>query len=759
MVQEVEQKIRTVIDEYRLAGEVVGLPQLSDLLTRIDGDSFEVISYFFRLGRGIEASENFSPPLVTKFIGELAGALGFTSVLDPMCGTGCLLSQVVKNKPSCRYQGIDINRDAVAIARALLGEERIHQDNGFDPGASDNEFDLIVSSPPFGLALRDKDRRFFPEHPSLRDCVEGCLWLFSRKLSAEGTAIVLTPCNLFQRASTRLILDALGLAVRAVIDVPPKSLPSTSIRSQIVVLQRGEQSKMFVASLRSEPSHNQRVIANFLNQAKGAFSSGRWLDFDHFYDYVSAESSEAAKKMARSADLRMHIGRDVFFEVTSMRSRDIVSGAKELPPDTLTLFNGQIVDDVRTRPRSLFTALSLNTEVVSPQFFRLWVETSIGQEVLKSIYGESLGKNMKPSRIKQAAFYFPDLSRQEELTRHHATIRKIKGDLAESESRILDLNSSLSEIEDSIASINGDDSIDTWAKTLPYPLASIYARYRGAHADSRIRVPILLDFFEAFAAFLATIHVSAFASSEHLSSSTFEDLRQHLRTSNLTLERATFGTWSVICQVLSRYVRSQIESQQKEDSDYQAILAAYGIRDTDKLSRLCSSRLTEMIQSANAIRNNVAHQGALSETSARAMELELKVLVSDLRSIFGSFWERSNLLLVGESRITPDSYISNCRLLRGESSQFAHVERETSGPLLSDQLYLSFSDQSEPLRVLPFFRMGPTPQEILATCYFFNRSHDEGYEFVTYQHGDVGPEQMRCEQLDYILGEFFQPPS
>ena len=100
MVQEVERKIRTVMDEYRLAGEVIGLPQLSDLLTRIDGDSFEVISYFFRMWGGIKASENFSPPLVTKFVGELAAGLEFASVLDPMCGTGCLLSQVVKNKPA-----------------------------------------------------------------------------------------------------------------------------------------------------------------------------------------------------------------------------------------------------------------------------------------------------------------------------------------------------------------------------------------------------------------------------------------------------------------------------------------------------------------------------------------------------------------------------------------------------------------------------------------------------------------------------------
>lgn len=61
-------------------------------------------------------------------------------------------------------------------------------------------------------------------------------------------------------------------------------------------------------------------------------------------------------------------------------------------------------------------------------------------------------------------------------------------------------------------SVNKEDTYEGWVETLPYPIASVLWHHKISGADPRIRFGILLHFFEAFAEFIATIHLSAYLS-------------------------------------------------------------------------------------------------------------------------------------------------------------------------------------------------------------------------------------------------------
>ena len=95
----------------------------------------------------------------------VAAALAFAGmpknddvVLDPVCGSGSVLAEVLAYAPEASVTGVDIDREAIEIARENLGgaASLIHGDSRRVAGALEGRVTLVVANLPFGVRYGTK---------------------------------------------------------------------------------------------------------------------------------------------------------------------------------------------------------------------------------------------------------------------------------------------------------------------------------------------------------------------------------------------------------------------------------------------------------------------------------------------------------------------------------------------------------------------------------------------------------------------------
>ncbi|WP_435259216.1 peptide chain release factor N(5)-glutamine methyltransferase [Thioclava sp. FR2] len=96
----------------------------------------------------------------TEILVQAALAEPFQSVLDLGLGSGCILFSLLSDAPQAEGVGVDLSREALAIARINCGQLNLGEradlrlGSWYDPVSE--EFDLIVSNPPY-IAQSDMD--------------------------------------------------------------------------------------------------------------------------------------------------------------------------------------------------------------------------------------------------------------------------------------------------------------------------------------------------------------------------------------------------------------------------------------------------------------------------------------------------------------------------------------------------------------------------------------------------------------------------
>ena len=98
--------------------------------------------------------------------------------------------------------------------------------------------------------------------------------------------------------------------------------------------------------------------------------------------------------------------------------------------------------------------------------------------------------------------------------------------------------------------------LDQWFETLPFPLASILRAWQATPSqDYKTRHEHLLHFFEGATEFISIILLSAFKSNEMLFDLRRSKLVESVEKQKLSFQRASFGTWKVVTEYLSKRTR------------------------------------------------------------------------------------------------------------------------------------------------------------------------------------------------------------
>jgi hypothetical protein len=144
--------------ERRRRGEATAPDVLAEIRRRfVDlGAIYRPPSGVFNIQRAREQHRGqfFSNPAIGRLLFRLLQPPQGARVLESCVGIGNLIAEPAP----VRVTGIDVDRDAVTVARALLGDGHCLVADEFQHHRFDGQFELVLGNPPYSLRLRDRRR-------------------------------------------------------------------------------------------------------------------------------------------------------------------------------------------------------------------------------------------------------------------------------------------------------------------------------------------------------------------------------------------------------------------------------------------------------------------------------------------------------------------------------------------------------------------------------------------------------------------------
>ena len=229
--------------------------------------------------------------------------------------------------------------------------------------------------------------------------------------------------------------------------------------------------------------------------------------------------------------------------------------------------------------------------------------------------------------------------------------------------------------------------------------------------------------------FTAVIHLSAWKNNEEFNEH-WKRVNSHMITKDEQwITKPTFGSWNTINSKFSKIYREQWNQPEIRDS----LAEIYSNLDDGFLNSLSSKQYNNILNSANSIRNqHKAHSGVVGNEEAKTHHRNLLVLLDDYRSLFSNCITKVTLFAPGKGEMTSDGYSCDMELLRGAITPFNSSSAIFNYPPHKNRLYIYSNPKKNFIELLQFIKLGPTPNDVLNSCYFFGGIKKDGQKFLNY---------------------------
>lgn len=713
--------------------------------------------------RGLSSiGEHFVPPVLLSVIRSLLESCSATVALDPWAGIGVLAATVREAVQARTTIACAPNPQSLALGQALApqldwhtGEPLAFLETLTDP------LDVIASALPFGLRTSQTVELRGESGEPVRctgDLGSLLLAAASSRLSPEGLGLfVVTPSFFFKHGTVLHDLPRLGLGVEAALALPAGSFaPYTNIATYLVVVRKEVSTRMFVAQLSQDAHTNRQIVANLRERrADGALELGRFVAPDEFRGFDSLRLAERL----RHAEHRFHapavmlgdlareirLGRpgdefsfptlDNAFYIPLIGISDVVDSSEAM---TLKRQNyAQVVVDA-TRSDARFVARFLNSE--------------LGRAIREAYKSGATIPKLNTSGLKTLQIFVPNLATQRKilditasLAAEQNTIFGLQNDLDAMHRELWNNPDQCEDLDSRVRAFSArltagvathvSFTLDQWFETLPFPLASILRAWQAApRQDFKTKYEHLLHFFEGAAEFLSVICLSAFTSQPEVFAGHKERLTEAWKKQNLSLQRATFGTWKVVVEYLSKQIRELLSG----DAEKRALCAELFADPTLVLPEMLARKeLAGVLSAANKMRNDwTGHGGVVSQTEAGLRNELLLAELQKLREVMADGWRQVQLLRCLQCQPRRGDFDNEVAVLVGSNSEFLKESRLMSSWLDVARLYLASRDSRRALLLLPLIQVGPSPASAKSACYFFNRVEKDGARFISYHFAE-----------------------
>ncbi|WP_146516783.1 restriction endonuclease subunit S domain-containing protein [Rubripirellula amarantea] len=627
--------------------------------------------------------------------------------------------------------------------------------------AKGRRVDAVVSCPPWNQSLpRERfDRldvegiKYFEHLVILESC---------RHLSEDGVGIFVVPSSFFDTfvCSERVQyeLDQMGIRITSAIELPAGTFaPHTSITTHIVVMQKTDDETLFTGRFSDDLSHRTALLRNIAHRAEGSIPElGRFVDLESFNGFLALETNLNIVELAARSGLVEIPLKDAVSDIFSTNKADF----KRLTEHPNAVYLPKMAATVATTnqnhlPPKLksYFQLIVNPDIVDPKFLAGLLNTPFGQLWRDSLRTGSQIPTIGKQTLQSSKLYLPPSDKREDQTKVvgcQNELNRLKNELQEIELRLWDRILEVDQTQKTIQNVNRSNSFEDWLDTLPFPLASILWSIHTKKDQVKEQNEQLLHFFEALGEFIAVILLSGFSSSEQLYPQLQPALGSAFKNGNLSIRRATFGTWAAVVGSLAKELR-----RQRNDNE-EVVFAAFRTRNRDLLDVISSRKLVTLLQETNKIRNDArGHSGAVSKQSAQEVNDRLNRQLQVVRDIFGQSWEGVDLLLPGDCRMKQEVFEYRAQRIMGTRTPFSTRTVPVVEAMEDERLYLKTPNERRGLKLLPFIKVIPSPKTGDLACYFFNRFVNSKVRFLSYYFepdsevvGNFGDVQIAIDLLE-----------
>lgn len=669
-----------------------------------------------------------TPIAVSHFIAELLRAYGVRRARVSEDLSSLLALGLAHRSPEIEYVSDTAERD-VSLASLLAPNGRLKC------GTEVREYDCLVvgqGSVPSRVDGKGADRGLIQLEIKHEE--------FSR--NRGGLVIALLPSAYVRPSVRRSLLNDIGsagLQLAALLSTPALG-GLASCGMLVAVIARGDfKGELFVAEVPLSEEQQKELSARIVKREPGNQAiQGKIVPERGFSGLDRLDERDRIKRLASRNGLGLWLCRDIFADMEFV-NRD-ADGSFPQGEDTTSIyvpFTGEpgvvctvagLADGVRSVLR-----ISVKPEVAHARYIALMINGEMGAALRGAIHATRGTSTRMLKPLLDQKLYLPSLDKQAATVEAIDHVVRLRADLAEVYSRIWSHPQEIETTLERIRQVNRKDTREEWGESLPFPLSSILRFCDAQHGNPKAQYEALLHFFEATAAFLATVHLSAADRDPgrwiELKDRIDNQLVKHTMNS-ASWSHPTFGLWRLVCGVAAGIVRPRL-SASKGDAD--SIRALYGVSSAHGMAAFIEPSVQGVLEEVNRLRNIwVGHGAPVSDSEALERCERLRGFRDRLRAGLGDTFNRMQLVIPGDMKMGPNGVFS-CDVQLAEGSNPAFLKRRVllTEPVESGRLALLEDGSTKPLPLLETVQILGDSQPV---CYFFNRVDKEGTHFVSYHH-------------------------
>lgn len=691
------------------------------------------------------AGSFYTPQFLIETIIDILSDRKFKLALDPWARSGLILSSLIEVGIVNKGKGICVQKEEFEFAKKLGKDLNIEWEFA-DPrqwiSTNKEEYDLIVCNPPWGLQST-KDLSKSIQIKGLTDSDDALLILRScEMLKPNGIGIFIVPKRFVlgdRPNSVYSNLNKFGLALDTFLAIPAQSFPETSIGGGIAIIRKSDPVSIFSGLVSTDANQRKRLIDNLHERRSDKdVIYGTLVNNADFKGFDDVEKQDRTNRISKKFGYPAIPISEIIVNVNLPKQSDQPFQEYE---------NTVYLPIIGTSP-----AITSSTElVIKPQnYIQLTLDpVKVDAEYIAGLFNSPFGKILReqglsgsiiPKLAKKTignmTVFLPPIAHQKVLVDADRKTRTIENDVRSIRDQLWSEPRKINTFLPKLERLTREESFKEWLDGLPFPLASILWTYNAAGKDEKLRYEHLLHFFEATAAFMATIQLSAVKRDEKLRQSLLPDLLNRLKEYNIPFSRPSFGTWQTTYANLAKSFRQLNDKPESRDQVYQLLKT----HDPEVISLLTSKELSSLFEQVNTLRNKwTGHGGIVGHQEAIQRHEILKKHLITIQHIFGSLWDRYQLVYPMEMKYSKGKFHQNIQKISGTSTPFEQANLDLEIPLEEGFLYLVGLGEREALCLLPFVRLHSSPDSAMNACYFYNKQGRTGFRYISY-HFDVNSE-------------------
>ncbi|RRQ45186.1 N-6 DNA methylase [Chryseobacterium sp. SC28] len=750
--QDIKNKIWSNLDRLRTDRNFIGFrdTKLLELIgTTLGAEKLDSIFQDKELLTLLTNSYSITAPkYVFKFIEELIKADNHKSVLDPWL----TLSSPLLYIQADNLNGTCINQSEFEAIKTLFKDKSKNfklGDTLNQLSQSNDKFDLILSFPPFGMWTQSINGTKSPF-----DFATTLLLKCGEKIENTGKMIFLVSNSFLMDDKVKEALKKEGLFVEAVFAIPSGAFaPMTNISSNLILVSKNSKEKTFVAEVSQDETTNKTIIQNFKSQKEGkAVQLGTLIDLSEFKSLNALVSEKEMQELVKRIGYPPILLTDISVSINALKgdnSEDVehLANSIYLPK----VGNSPVVaslSELKIKPKNYYQ-IQLDETKANSIYVANYFNTPVGKKLRESLEAGVVIPQISKSQLSKCIFFLPDLTTQADLIEVDNKIQQFSFRLAELKRNLWKQPKSYKSIAKELKTINQEEKLENWIDKLPFPISSILWRYYATKDNSK-KIEHLFHFFEAFSEFLSMLMLSALVQDkEFYKEESHKWIGKDEKFQNWYL-RATFGNWNNLTSNLSKAIRTYLTENDKKE--YCKNL--FGNPSEAFLSMITSKGIVNVLFEVANLRNKwKGHGGITNEEENNQRVLTLEQQLNEFRKYIADAFEDTRMLSPTTSSFEDGIFTFNAKELIGARTPFNEITIKSLIPLDRKKLYLSNSQQTKPLELLPFIKFIEASDAI----YFYTSIESKDVRWVSYHFDKEAELKQPADNELFKAFDFLKP--